>query len=120
THTELSPASSSDNTVWPWVLSMSARPRRMLGRLAKTTTMAIFYMAMAALLPGADSQAELAQLAAPNNRRAHAAANSVRPEQPLQIVGIGHRGAIQSNEDIALQETRGRGRSALGNLDHEQ
>src|SRR5712691_6648007 len=98
---------------------MSARPRRMLGRLARTTTMAI-YCAMAALLPGADRQAQLAQLAAPNDRGAHAAANSVGPEQPLQIIGIGHRGAIQPHEDIALQKTPGRGRAALGDLDDEQ
>ena len=56
------------------------------------------------LLPGADRQAQVAQLATPNDRRVHAAAHSVRTEQPLQIVGIGHRGAIQFDEDISLQE----------------
>src|SRR5258708_28906745 len=77
-------------------------------------------MASGALLPGADRQAQVAQLAAPDDRRVHAAANSVRPEQPLQIVSIGHCAAIQSYQDIALQEARGRGRSAFGDLDDEQ
>ena len=81
--------------------SATGIPTRMLGRVASTTTIAIGY---GGLLPRTDRQAELAQLAATNDGRADAGADSVRTEQPLQIVGIGHRGAIQFDEDISLQE----------------
>src|SRR6185503_580846 len=118
THTASSAGSSFDNTVWPWLVSMSARPRRTLGKLATTVTRATVDRGLRLARPDGDRQ--FLQFAATHDRGADLAANAVRSEQTLQVVGIADGGAVELDQDVALQEAGRQGWATFGHLDHEQ
>src|SRR5579864_4271341 len=111
--TVASAGSSSETRVWPCEVSISARPRRMLGSVA---TMLTFDNSVAR----ADGHAHFLQLATAHNGRADRRANLGGREDALEIVGIADRRAVELDEDVALQHARGRGRAAVGDLYHEQ
>src|SRR6185437_6023753 len=101
---------------------MSARPSRTLGRLATMVTVVTgqYRSQGAASVPRAHRHAELAQLTPAHHRGAHRGADAVWSEQPLQVVGVADRRAIQFDENIALEHPGCRRRTAFGYLDDQQ
>src|SRR5438067_10229129 len=84
TQTAPSDASSSVSTVWPWLASMSASPRRTLGRAAITLTSDT----ASRLLACANRHGQLLQRAAAHHGCSHTRTYTVRTEQALQVACV--------------------------------